>query len=309
MPTFYITRELATPDRRLDDMGVNVDIEVTLGEPDSATDDVPARNLSSSSSTETAEVPVSQLPSSSSSTGAGSSTAIFLFRRIAGEDYFLGLASPPDIATWPIETPGSEGYFRDNKVELTFRSEALMKLAWAEMLKQIQQLATALKNLAILEVSEEIDYDFSRIGTRARASSSSSSRGVGRRIYMSRAAVVPYPSGSPVGYRMTVTADADGGDKKIFLHRDDQPDRSRVIQCRPIAVCSPGDMVDYPADTADEDQFPQFYRKETFDIVSSDVGLLKDTWDKIKLDTESLAAALKHHQDIVDSIDTDSVSY
>jgi hypothetical protein len=286
MPTLTITRVTHVPELPLSHMGVRMNLSVTSGGPEPT---VAERHSSSSSAVRFVSSSSQVEVQISSSSWAPSFHNIFLYRELGGREYFLGVCSPADLDAWLPDEPDS------------LRTEL-----WSD----IQDLMDALDVVSAMRGSETVSYSFSTSDARLGigGSSSSSAHGV-RRFTLTRESLVAYPTTDPVGYRLNVACVAEGADPKIFLYRDDLPDRDRVTHSRPIAVCSPGDLVDYPEDEADSRHFPAFYRQATFDIVSRDLALLQETWANVKRDTEELAAALQWHQDEVTSVEEVAASY
>lgn len=237
---------------------------------------------------------------SSSSGIPANDNAIFLFKRGAttSSDVFLGVCSPRDLAVWPPVRSDAKAFYRLDRVELTFRAEVVMETAWTQLVSDVTALSNANDALAQLSSGETVTFEFEDDTCTVLRSSSSSARGM-RVFNLTLSPIALYPSEEPAGYRMLVTCASDCGDPKIFLHRDDQPDMDGDVHSRPIAVCSPGDLVDYPTDLPDDDQFPAFYRTADFDIVSNNPILLADVWERIKVDTELLAAALYTHENVI----------
>lgn len=236
----------------------------------------------------------------SSSSPLINDNAVFLFKRgtTASSDVFLGVCSPRDMAVWPPARSDAKAFYRLDRVELTFRAEAVMEAAWTQLVSDVVALSNANDALMLLSPGETAVFEFTDSSCVVARSSSSSEQGT-RVFNLTLSPITLYPSEDPAGYRMLITCASDCGDPKIFLHRDDQPDRDGDVHSRPIAVCSPGDLVDYPADLPDEEQFPAFYRTADFDIVSDNPVLLADVWERIKVDTELLAAALYTHENVI----------
>lgn len=202
--------------------------------------------------------------------------AILLFDKRSDTDTkFLGVCSPLDLAQLPEDMPAI-GLGRDNKVELTFRNEQLLDIAWAELIDDVYALAAALGTLETLASAETKTYG---------------------EYSITRDAVVAYPADAPTQYRLRVECTA-GLDLHIFLYEDEVPDSDGTVKPRPVSVCSPGDMVDYPQDAAGP-EFPFHYRRLVFDISTSNITLLADTWNNIQLDVEDLATALAYHETTV----------
>lgn len=300
MPTYAVRKLVSKPDARLDHMGARLDVQIVSPE------EAAFATTDSSSSSSITVNPVT-FESSSSSAAQLDVQNLFLFQQEGDREHFLGVCSPLDLETWPVGSPdATTGLFRRHYVSLTFRKEDILDDLWSDLWNDIEALASVLSVLAPLRDAESEEYEFTETGVTP---SSSSSLHALRRLRLQRAPLTAYPSENPVGYRLTVTCTADGADHKIFLHRNDLADRSGVVHYRPIAVCSPGDLVDYPPDAPDEDQFPDHYRLSTFDVMSKDPELLQEAWINIKRDTEQLAAALKFHLDEVTDTDVENVSF
>ncbi len=314
MAIFVVHKLVSKPRDTLDHMGARLDISI-LTEAEAAA----LRPESSSSS----GFPLSGGVSSSSSislVGMSSSSSsgaaalgpydvqnLFLFQQDGDREHFLGVCSPQDLETWAVETPhATTGLFRRSAVSVTFRRDTILDTFWNRLDADIVSLSLALTTLSGLREAEDLTYDFTSEGTEP--DSSSSLHGL-RQFRLHRAPMVPYPADQPTGYRLHVTCAADGTDSKIFLHRNDLPDRDGDTHARPIAVCSPGDLVDYPPDAPDPDQFPDHYRLAEFDVVGSELNDLKEAWDSIKVDVEQLAAALKFHVDVVTASSLEDVSF
>lgn len=244
---------------------------------------------------------------SSSSAVAGTDRNLLLFRRKSGRDFFLGIASPLDMETWPVDIPDViTGFYRTTSGSWTFRLRDLLDDFWTSIVSDVQQLANLLGLLAPLRALELISYDFSPGGVGW--DSSSSARAGSRVFHLRREGVVSYPSINPAGYRLKVTCTAEGADKNIFLHRDDLPDRAQKIHVRPLAVCSPSDLVDYPAGLVSSDDFPPHYRLGKFDIVAANINDISSGWLNIKTEVKQLAGSLKFQQDSVSERDVLEIS-
>lgn len=298
MPRYEVRQLTSAPESlALESMGARLDVSV--GAPAlEAEEGIELVGSSSSSSLITFPL----LSSSSSDIDY----AIFLYREYNnGRRCFIGVCSPLDIREWPVDEPDAvTGFYRKTSGSWTFRDNVLLEQFRLKLLEHIQGLANALALLAGLAEEEEQTYDF----TPSDATVMSSSLQGERSFTITRAPVVPYPTDEPVGYRLHVTCVATGTDPKIFLHRKDLRDRDAEEKERPIAVCSPGDLVDYPVDVPDDDQFPDHYRKSTFDIVTANIPLLKDGWDNIKFDVEQLATALNMHYTEISNVDVEQIS-
>lgn len=276
-------------------MGARLDI--IIGEPTTTDYDVTYKGYSSSSS-------VYEIPTGSSSS-SNVDYAILLFREFSnGRSRFIGVCSPLDLQQWPVDNPDANtGFYRKANSSWTFRDYELLEQFRSKILEYIQSLTNSLSILHNLAQEEELNYDFTISDSEIISSSLQDERS----FTLIRSPVVFYPIDNPVGYRLHVTCTAIGTDPKIFLHRLDLPESEEVKE-RPIAVCSPGDLVDYPSDAPDENQFPAHYRKATFDIVTADITLLNEGWNNIKLEVEQLAAALAIHQDNVSSLDVEQIT-
>ena len=293
MATFTIQKIYSEPQGSLAHYGQQIDVRVLTEE------EAALLNLSeeSSSSSVVSEVGVM---SSSSSTAISLYDVkhLFLFNRKATGDKFLGVCSPLDLETWPVDAPtNATGYFRKSQVTVTTRHENITDTFIYKLSEDIDKLAAALNLLAILGNRESVTYDFS---SSSNTSSSSSSNE--KSFTVTKEVTVAYPSENPTGYRLQVNCTAIGADPKIFLHRNDLPDQNMEIKARPIAVCSPGDLVDYPPDEPDETDFPAHYRLAEFDVVSSNLDDLNSAWTNIKIEVARLAQVLKiHENEITDS--------
>jgi hypothetical protein len=179
-----------------------------------------------------------------------------------------------------------------------------METAWADLLSDLTALSDALLVLYQNRSEEKITVDFSPTNNHGSSSSYSI-----RQFLLHRAAVTTYPDTSPTGYRLRVVCTAVGYDPKIFLYRDDLPSGAGDTGTpRPIAVCSPGDLVDFPEDEAGE-IFPPLYRKNTFDFYTKDLSLIDETWSNIQRDVRDLADALRVHTDEVTETTIHGASY
>ena len=286
MPTYEVRQLTAAPtDLGLSHLGARLDISV--GEP--GLDPESSTYLVSSSSS-LVEFPLL------SSSASGVDYAILLYKQSGdGREHFIGICSPIDMQQWPEEEPDAvTGFYRKQGGEWTFRDEELLEQFRSHLLDHIQRLADSLSTLATLGTAETVTYDASEELTDVSSSSATATS-----FTLRRDVVATYPDSDPTGYRLRVTCESVGGDEKIFLHRNDTLDRDGNKLARPIAVCSPGDLVDYPAGAPSSSQFPPHYRKATFDIVSANIPLLLETWDNIKTEVEQLAMALQVHEETV----------
>lgn len=283
MPTYQVTQQITVPEEQ-GRVYRDTRLQVTVGAPD--------REPTEISSSSSAWI---EFPESSSSSNVD--YAIFLYRQVDGVEQFLRVCYPLDFI-YPIDTPDpATGLYRKSTGDWMFRAESILDQFSRQLLEDIQSLADVLETLAELQAAEIKIYDFSPDGSS-----------MSRYFQLHKDAVTPYPEGDPVGYRLKVTCTGAGTDAKIFLHRNDvAPDIATDDQlARPIAVCSAGDLVDYPADAPDN--FPYHYRLATFDIVSKNISLLWSTWENICVDTDELARTLKIMEDDVTSTSEDIVS-
>lgn len=281
MPIYQVTQQRTVP---ADHGRVYLDtrLQVFVGPPDSDPSEV-----SSSSST------FIEFPESSSSSSVD--YAVFLYQQVNGQEQFVRVCYPLDFQ-YPLYVPDPiTGFYRKATGDWMFRAESIMDQFQVQLLDDIQALAEILEVLGELQQPETKNYDFSSMD------------GI-RDFTLQREAVTAYPADNPVGYRLAVTCSGTNTDSKIFLHRDDiEPDTPTSAQReRPIAVCSAGDLVDYPEDVADS--FPYHYRRNTFSIVSKNISLLRSTWENICVDTDELARTLKSLENDVTNTETDTVS-
>lgn len=290
MATWNITKKITDPGDNLIHLGARMDVIVDI--------DTPGESSS--------VINIPEMSSSSSSQESIDYSAVFLYRRVNDDDTFLDVCSPADMETWPSDNPdAATGLYRSNQVSITFRSRTLLEQAYEEVWKRIEALGDALTILSRMRITETVPYDFSENDAEY---SSSSGDGI-RRFTLTRDAFIPYPTSSPTGYLLRITCDADGVDDAIFLWRNDLPDRTNTVQKRPIAVCSPGDLVDYPEGTPDVSQFPAHYRLNEWSITSARLSLLEETWTKIKSDVSQLARALNAHLGQATEVETPSKDY
>lgn len=282
MATLYLTKHVSSASGQSTEAGAKLDL---LVETEAAASD------HSSSSSRTIDV-----SSSSSSAGATTSVAsLFLHRRVDGRDYFLDICSPSDLESWPVGAPDTTtGLYRLNHVSLTFRSEETLEAAYEELWRRISKLADAMTSLNALKEAETRTID----PTATRSGSSSSSSDDNGGFTLIRDALTLYPPAAPASYRLHISCESSRYDPKIFLWRADLPDPDATVRQRPTNVCSAGDMVDYPADAPAAAQFPASYRLAEWDICSSNVPLLEETWQRICAATTQLARTLAAHANV-----------
>lgn len=234
--------------------------------------------------------------SSSDSSDVAADTAIFL--RTVSE--FLGVVSPFEFERLTSTPHPDTGHYRVAEFDLTFRNALLADEMWEHLKRDAADLARAQEILEALAEEETIAFE----SEPESSSSNSSSSSEDTRCRIVRSAVVPYPSDNPVGYRLTVRC-FGCDDPNIFLWRDDEPDALGNIRERSIAVCKPGDIVDFPVAAAEG--FPAMYRRSWFDVVTADVDLLKSGWENILLEVTHLFETQAFFDATVTSTDWESV--
>ena len=110
-----------------------------------------------------------------------------------------------------------------------------------------------------------------------------------------------YIDGVTQGFRIKVIAEAEYPDlipdDKIFLYARTvpSPETGEIVD-RFIAVCSPLDMEEYPADNPDMTRTPHFYRLNEIDLVHTSQTILLECWEDIKKDIHELVETLKNMQ-------------
>jgi len=94
--------------------------------------------------------------------------------------------------------------------------------------------------------------------------------------------------------RMVVTAsDAEDLPNEIFLHQKTVVNMALAeTQDEFVAICSPYDLSDYPADTPTPTQSPQFFRKATIDILLPGIGYFQDVKNEIEAQVRHLLTLL-----------------
>lgn len=229
---------------------------------------------------------------SSSSSGEplslSSDQAIFL-NGTDSHTRFLGVCSPIDMAVFGLDVDEITNRVRTNEGEWDFRNEELMEQFWLRLLFDVQSLDAALTKLDELYGVVAFTVDFSPDDDP------------GSRYFEIIREVTFYPDDSPSHYRMRVTCEAVGGDaSEIFLHRYELPDRNGEIFARPIAVCSPGDLADYPVGEPRSGQFPRYFRRAAFDVSSRNVSRIYSGWTNIYASVRLLAASLKGADSVVE---------
>lgn len=220
----------------------------------------------------------------SSSSSSSSVDAILLFKQVNGVDHFIGICSPIDLARVPVDAPDESGLFRVASASWDFRNRVLMDQFWAALELDVQALASAQNSLAALDDVDVVSFDISPDDAP------------GTVVYtLTRDAVSLYPVSAPTGYRLRVVCAALGADPNVFLRRNEQASLSASATSRPIAVCSAGDMADYPVGAPTG--FPAYFRGNEFDITSRNVYLLKHAWDTIQFDVRKLVESLRALRD------------
>lgn len=229
----------------------------------------------------------------SSSSSAPSGNEILLFD---AANQFLAVCSPIDLQRWPAITPDPDsGLVRRDEGDWYFRDEELLEQFWALLIADIESLSNALERLDRLSVGEMVSLD----------TSPSESPGT-RSLDLTRDAVSPYPDAAPTHYRLRVSCTGINQDARVFLHRYELPDRDDTIRFRPVSVCSPADMVEYPPDAPNSEQFPAFFRRSEFDIISRDLALLENGWNNLRYNVETLAAALRAHDRLLETSEVEA---
>lgn len=106
-------------------------------------------------------------------------------------------------------------------------------------------------------------------------------------------------------FRLQVTASEASGDdldNYIFLYQRSMVDPLTEVQCDEfMSICSAFDIVSYPRNTPNEEQSPQFFRKNTMDILLPSVLVVDQTISSIKSQVDVLMAALDAIENISDT--------
>lgn len=94
--------------------------------------------------------------------------------------------------------------------------------------------------------------------------------------------------------RLTATAsEAEDMPNEIFLHQKTLVDPGTdTTQDEFIAICSPYDLSDYPANEPDAEQEPAFFRKATLDILLPGNTLWGEVRDEIEAQVRVLVSLL-----------------
>lgn len=115
------------------------------------------------------------------------------------------------------------------------------------------------------------------------------------RIDVAREAIGQYVVGRTTAYRLRMQAvNAQNLSDKVFLYQKVPADAlSRELKDHFVAVCKPGDLETFPADSPDPAQVYPFYRLSAVDLVEENIFKLEETADAIVNDVRELLLALE----------------
>lgn len=190
-------------------------------------------------------------------------------------DTFVGVASIQDLQAYAEDTPSAgTSLFRSSVVDMVFRDTALMEETWETLCRDVNALRIQLEAYRDIYVEDSLETE--NVTCFTGSSSSSGTAG----YVLTRSAIATYPVAAPTGWRMTVTCAGRGGwDSCVFRHlRQTKNVLTGEILERPMGVCTPADLEEYPADAPDDLHFPRFYRKSTMDVFSENLDYLIEAW-------------------------------
>lgn len=120
---------------------------------------------------------------------------------------------------------------------------------------------------------------------------SSTTRGISLNRQASGLAYVPNRG---EGFRLRITAtNAVNMPAEIFLHQRTVLDpHTNELAEEFLCICSCFDLTIYPANAPDPQQFPQFYRTDTIDIVVASQAMAEEAWTAIYEEVCTLVESL-----------------
>lgn len=116
-----------------------------------------------------------------------------------------------------------------------------------------------------------------------------------RGITLARSAQeLAFVTGRKQGFRLVIEAqDAVSMPAAVFAHQRRQLDPySGTAEDEFCFVCSPFDLTKYPADEPNPEQFPQFFRKSSIDIILASQAMAEEAWAVIQREVCGLVDAL-----------------
>jgi len=100
-------------------------------------------------------------------------------------------------------------------------------------------------------------------------------------------------SGNTRRLRVSVASTSHNMDPKLFLYLALPPNPDTDVQiAEPQGVCSPTDLVDYPADTPAPNASPAWFRHHVVDYLLPSAVEMEDAWNQILKEVTALIDAL-----------------